>query len=169
MTGDNKIKTVSIAEWYEMAKSGMNISAKIPIDGDSMRPLIRRNIDLVTIEPISDKIRPGDILLIQDKQLNRYLLHRFIRFKDEKIITIGDNCFIFDRPFDTEDVRGRAMRIEHGKRVIKTDGRLARKLGLLLSFIHRKYIRIKRFIKKAIKKILRLDKRYGDKNSRKSE
>ena len=56
-------RTVTVADWHELVKQGTVLPMHIPINGISMYPLIRRNRDYVTIEPMEGIPEIGDIVL----------------------------------------------------------------------------------------------------------
>ena len=58
-------RSLPIDQWHEMGQAGDMIPVTIPLAGDSMRPLIRRNRDKVTIIPLNRELQIGDIVLFQ--------------------------------------------------------------------------------------------------------
>lgn len=131
MTEKNKKKVITIPEWHQMAIEGNAPPMRIPIHGNSMFPLIRMDRDYVTIQPLKDMPKIGDIVLYDDPQRDRYVLHRVWKIHKKSILTWGDNCYYTDgwRPLD--DIWGKAVLIERGKREIKPDP----KKGLILAKI----------------------------------
>ena len=55
-------RQMSIAQWRALAGEGTVIPMRIPLEGDSMRPLIRRGRDPVTIVPLSRALKRGDVV-----------------------------------------------------------------------------------------------------------
>ena len=111
-------KTLSISEWHRMAMEGVAPPMRILLNGYSMEPLVRRNIDYVTIVPLKDNISVGDIVLFSDKNTERFVVHRVWEVKSEKVLTWGDNCHGPDGWFPLDAIWGKVVLIEHGKRVI---------------------------------------------------
>ena len=111
-------RTLSIPEWHRLAQEGTNLPVRIPLMGWSMFPLVRYNKDLVTVVPIDNHWQVGDIvLLIQAEE--KYVMHRVWEIKDHSILTWGDNCLCPDNWMPIEDIWGKAVLIERGKRKIK--------------------------------------------------
>lgn len=72
-----------------LEKDGRYIS--VP-SGISMRPMIRGKKDAVVVEKIKDKPRRYDLVMyIRGKEIG--VIHRVIRFKNDKYIICGDNCW----------------------------------------------------------------------------
>lgn len=46
-------RLLTIPQWRELAQNGTVLPMRIPLDGDSMRPLIRRGRDMVTFVPLT--------------------------------------------------------------------------------------------------------------------
>ncbi|MDO4371401.1 MAG: S24/S26 family peptidase, partial [Clostridia bacterium] len=61
--GMSQTREIPIRQWCEMARQGAAPPVTIPLEGDSMRPLIRRGCDPVTIVPIYGELRIGDVVL----------------------------------------------------------------------------------------------------------
>lgn len=116
-----KAKPIPVTEWHQLALQGTAIPIRIPINGVSMYPLIRRNRDMVTIIPLDHMPVPGDIVMFARPQQERYVLHRVWQVREGRLLTWGDNC---DRPdgwMDREMIWGQAIRIERGRRDIRPD------------------------------------------------
>ena len=60
--------------------------------GESMRPMLRGGQDMVIIEPLHEKLRKYDVIFFKDAS-SRYVLHRVIKIKSDKVITRGDNTY----------------------------------------------------------------------------
>jgi len=114
-------KTLTIDEWHHLAQSGRPLPMRIPINGVSMFPLVRRNRDMVTIMPISGPLTVGDIVVFHDPTGKRYVLHRVIELSGDTVLTRGDNCVTPDRRMPLSDVWGKAVLIERGKRLLRPD------------------------------------------------
>ncbi len=114
-------KPITIPEWHAWAKQGASVPMRIPINGVSMYPVIRRNRDMVTIVPLDHEPVPGEIVMFAQPQLNRYVLHRVWQVREGRVQTWGDNCDKPDGWMPREMIWGQAIRIERGKRDIKPD------------------------------------------------
>lgn len=112
----------AVEEWLDLVRSGMNIPVRITLDGVSMEPLIRKDMDIVTITPLERKVRRGDIVLFLDT-LDRYCIHRVIRWKKGKIITRGDNCMGADFASEPERMIGLVVSVTRDGRRIFLDTR----------------------------------------------
>lgn len=64
--------------------------ANLTVTGCSMLPMLRQYRDSVTLAPISDQLKPGDIALFQ-REDGRYVLHRVISLTPEGYRFCGDN------------------------------------------------------------------------------
>ena len=113
--------SLPILEWHRMAEDGKAPPVRIPLNGWSMSPLIRRARDYVTIIPVDRKLIPGDIVLIAEPDIDRYVMHRVWEIKADQVKTWGDNCERDDGWFPLDAIWGRAILIERGDRKIKTD------------------------------------------------
>ena len=111
-------QTLTIPEWHAMAQSGTELPMRILIHGGSMYPLIRMDRDYVTIMPLKESIRVGDIVMFSDPQKERYVLHRVWRIEESRVLTWGDNCRHPDPWLPMDAIWGRAVLIERGKRRI---------------------------------------------------
>ncbi len=111
-------KSLSIPEWHQMAKAGNAPPVRIPLNGFSMFPLIRKGRDYVTIIPPDRELIPGDIVLIAEPDTGRYVMHRVWELRDGQVLTWGDHCARPDRWIPASAVWGRATLIERGHREI---------------------------------------------------
>ena len=114
-------KSLSIPEWHRMALEGNAPPVRIPLNGNSMFPLIRWGKDFVTIIPLDRELKIGDIVLIAEPNTGRYVMHRVWEIRDSQVLTWGDNCWKPDAWFSTDKIWGRAILIERGHREIKPD------------------------------------------------
>lgn len=112
----------AVAEWLDLVRGGMSIPVRLTLDGVSMEPLIRKNTDIVTITPLERKVRRGDIVLFLDT-LDRYCIHRVIRWKKGKIITRGDNCMGADFASEPDRMIGLVVSVTRDGRRIFLDTR----------------------------------------------
>ncbi|MBR2942674.1 MAG: S24/S26 family peptidase [Clostridia bacterium] len=58
-------RSLGIEQWHALGQQGDRIPVTITLEGDSMRPLIRRGRDRVTIVPLDREIRKGDVVLFR--------------------------------------------------------------------------------------------------------
>ena len=114
-------KSLGIPEWHKMALEGNAPPVRIPLNGNSMFPLIRWNKDYVTIIPLDRKVVVGDIVLIAEPISERYVMHRVWEIRDNQVLTWGDNCWKQDAWVPIDTIWGRAVLIERGRREIHTD------------------------------------------------
>lgn len=113
--------TLPIPEWHRMAIDGKAPPVRIPLNGWSMSPLIRRAQDYVTIIPVDRELVPGDIVLIAEPDIGRYVMHRVWEIRSGQVETWGDNCERPDGWYSLDAIWGRAILIERGNRKIKTN------------------------------------------------
>ena len=116
-------RELSIPAWHELAQAGTCLPMRIPINGDSMFPLVRRNRDPVTIVPLEGPLTIGDVVLFADPYTPRYVLHRVWKLEGERALTWGDNCDKPDGWIPLEAIWGRAVLIERGGREIRPSPR----------------------------------------------
>ena len=114
-------KSLAIPEWHQMALEGNAPPVRIPLNGNSMFPLIRWNKDYVTIIPLDRELLLGDIVLIAEPNTGRYVMHRVWEIQDGQVMTWGDNCVKSDGWIPMDSIWGRAIMIERGHWEIKTD------------------------------------------------
>ncbi len=112
---------ISIPEWHAMAQAGRIVPMRIPIHGISMYPLIRMDRDMVTIMPVEERPRVGDIVLFCDPKRERYVLHRLWKAEENRAFTWGDNCENPDGWMEWDKIWGKAVLIERGKLRITPD------------------------------------------------
>ncbi len=122
--------TVSVKQWYELSSAGLSAPVTIKLDGESMRPLIRKQKDSVTIEHLNRQLKKGDVVLFMRND-GVYVVHRVYKINGEKIATIGDNCVEFDTPVSASSVMGIAVRLERNGKTFNMDSRLFRLYGIL--------------------------------------
>ncbi len=114
-------KSISIPEWHRLSKEGTAPPVRIQLNGGSMYPLVRMNRDYVTIAPIRETPAAGDIVLFMNGNTGRYVVHRLRKTEDGKVLIRGDNCPAPDGWFQTEEILGKVVLIERGKRIIHPD------------------------------------------------
>lgn len=124
------IREISVVQWHHLAQDGVDLPISMSLSGESMRPLIRRDMDTVTILPLRRQVRPGDIVLFADHR-GRYVVHRVCKRKGSLVVTIGDHCHKADSPLSEEQVWGLVTTVTRGNRKISVDNAAARSLGRL--------------------------------------
>lgn len=125
---DAQVRSISILAWCDLSRTGDAPPVTILLDGDSMRPLIRRGRDPVTIRPMDDTLRRGDVVLFHHGE-GRYVVHRVRRIRGRQVQTLGDNCWQADPWISVEQVLGQAVCVRRGGRSIRLDNALARAWG----------------------------------------
>lgn len=121
-------RRISIAQWWELAQNGTVFPMRIPLDGDSMRPLIRRGMDMVTFVPLDRQLKRGDVALFEAPP-GRYVAHRVYRLGENRVQTLGDHCWNPDPWMPVSAVLGLAIQVERGKRKILLDSPFMRAFG----------------------------------------
>lgn len=76
----------------ELNTSGVYASVT---SGFSMRPLFKTNRDMVILKKPDRELKKYDVVLYR-LQSGRYVLHRIIRIKNDKLIIRGDNTFALE-------------------------------------------------------------------------
>lgn len=122
------VRSVSISQWCEWARSGTAPAVTIRLDGDSMRPLVRRNRDAVTIQPLTRPLRRGDVVLFRS-HAGQHIVHRVWKLRGEAVQTVGDNCWNPDPWISAEQVLGLVVSVRRDERVRRLDTRLSRWAG----------------------------------------
>lgn len=117
---DERIKKeITIEQWVRLSKEGICFPVKVRVEGDSMSPLIRNGRDQVMVLPLWRSPRVGDIVLFASHyQKNAWVLHRVWRMRAGKIQTLGDGRVDPDICMPLEEVKGLAVRIERGEKLI---------------------------------------------------
>jgi len=114
---------ISVEKWIEMSSELIEDKRSLPVrfkvNGESMRPFIRKNKDTVTVIPLFDEPQVGDIVLFRAKRLGGdYVLHRVYQINGEKIRTFGDGCLTPDEWLSRDAFIGIAVTIQRGKKII---------------------------------------------------
>ncbi len=73
--------------------------------GVSMRPMLKQNRDLVTIRPVSGRLKKYDVPLYR-KQGGGYLLHRIIAVTENGYVIRGDNTYKKELDVTDNDIVG---------------------------------------------------------------
>lgn len=61
---DPPIRVMSVKQWHQLCSEGAELQVRIPVNGVSMQPLIRKNRDIVTLLPLRRVPERGDIVLL---------------------------------------------------------------------------------------------------------
>ena len=128
MTEITEERHLSIAQWYALCQSGTVLPMCIPLDGNSMRPLIRRRSDRVSIVPLTRSLLRGDVVLFEHPA-GRYVVHRIYRMRDDSVQTLGDHCWNPDPWMPKSCALGLAVLLERNGRRIRLDHPAAQLLG----------------------------------------
>ena len=129
MTQETKSRSISMQTWCELARDGAAPAVTICLEGDSMRPLIRRGKDPVTIVPLSRPLRKGDVVLFRLGE--KYIVHRVWQLKDGMVRTFGDNCWNPEPWFPEQQVLGLVVKYRRNGRIHQLDTFAARTWGKL--------------------------------------
>ena len=73
--------------------------------GVSMRPMLKQNRDLVTIRPVSGRLKKYDVPLYRKKG-GGYLLHRIIAITENGYVIRGDNTYVKELNVTDKDIVG---------------------------------------------------------------
>lgn len=125
-----ELRRMSIAQWHALARDGPAPPMCIPLEGDSMRPLIRRGRDRVTIVPLTRPLKRGDVVLFEFPT-GRYVVHRVYRLRDGFVQTLGDHCWNPDPWMPERQVLGQVVQAERGRMRILLDSGAERAFGRL--------------------------------------
>lgn len=127
-------RSIPMEAWCAMAREGAAPAVTIFLEGDSMRPLIRRGKDPVTIVPLSRELKVGDVVLFRLGE--RYIVHRVWKLKTGLVRTFGDHCWNPEPWFLREQVLGQVVRYVRNGRMHRLDTPAARAWGRIWMAIH---------------------------------
>ena len=119
MTQASQTRSIPMEQWCALAREGAAPPVTILLEGDSMRPLIRRGRDPVTIVPLTRPPERGDVVLFRLGE--RYIVHRVWQLDGDRIRTFGDNCWNPEPWFPVTQVLGRVIRFQRGRRTYRLD------------------------------------------------
>ena len=156
-----RIQSLGIEQWHALGMEGNMLPVTICLEGDSMRPLIRRGKDPVTIIPLHRPLKIGDVVLFKGGP-GRFVVHRVRKIKGDWVQTLGDNCWNPDPWMPLENVWGLVLRAERNGHAIPLDGAFPRFLGRIWMALHPVrllYRRCRSLAARIIKKLLRMGKR----------
>lgn len=121
-------RLITMEAWLDAAKTGAAPPVTICLEGDSMRPLIRRGRDPVTIVPLQRPLKRGDVVLFTLGD-GRYVLHRLWKMQGDRVQTLGDNCCYPEPWFSRAQVLGLAIRFSRDGKSFRLDTKSSRLLG----------------------------------------
>ena len=150
-----ELRRMSIAQWHALARDGPVPPMRIFLEGDSMRPLIRRGRDRVTIVPLTRPLKRGDVVLFEAPP-GRYVVHRVYRLRDGFVQTLGDHCWYPDPWIPERHVLGQAVQAERGRMKIPLDSTVARVFGSVCMALlpgRRAYFKARALAGKALRKL----------------
>ena len=99
-----------IPEWAEQR----GLTRCFVYNGPSMHPIFRPG-HLLYVRPLSHELQPGDVLVFQDKEEERFVVHRALALTADGWIMRGDNNRLQDAfPVPLEKVVGRVELVEIG-------------------------------------------------------
>lgn len=152
----DKMRSISVEQWSELAREGAAPAVTIRLDGDSMRPLIRREKDFVRIQPLIRPLKIGDVALFRSDS-GIYVVHRVRKLKGRYVQTLGDNCWNPDTWIHVQQVLGLAVSVKRDGKTINLDSRLSRAAGRIwmrLRPLRNRWRSLKSLARRALKKIL---------------
>ncbi len=147
--------SASINEWKTYNDSHPEEPAPLHfrLTGNSMYPLLRHRKDEVVVMPCRRKLKVGDIVLVRAKNYcGDYILHRIIRIKDGRILTMGDGNLMPDLWVKRDKIYGVAVYARRGNWEMDFEG-----LGM------RAYGRIWMLLRPIRKVLLHMIRGIGDK------
>ena len=155
MSQATQTRSIPMEAWCALAREGAAPPVTICLEGDSMRPLIRRGRDPVTIVPLSRELKKGDVVLFTLGN-GRYVVHRVWKLKPGWVRTFGDNCWNPEPWFPGQQVLGQVVRFVRNGRTVRLDTRLARawgRLWLAVYPIRRVYMKLRALAGRCYRKI----------------
>lgn len=124
----NSSYEISIEEWHKLSTDGSGIPITIALSGNSMRPLITRGEENITIVPVYRRLKKGDIVLFVRRD-GAYVCHRIRKIIGDTVTTIGDACYEYDAPLHISQVWGIVTKKEKNGKETKLDSALSRIYG----------------------------------------
>jgi len=134
MTQESQTRSIPMETWCALAREGAAPPVTICLEGESMRPLIRRGKDPVTIIPLSRPLKKGDVVLFRLGE--KYIVHRVWKLRGGRVRTFGDNCWRPDPWIPLEQVLGQVVRYSRGAAQHRLDTPQARAWGRVWMAIH---------------------------------
>lgn len=74
--------------------------------GVSMRPLLKQDRDLVTVRPVTGRLKKYDVPLYKRKHDGKYVLHRIIAVHEKDYVIRGDNTYVKEYGITDDDIIG---------------------------------------------------------------
>jgi signal peptidase I len=94
-----------------------NVPFRFRATGSSMTPFILDG-DVVTMEPVSERLRPGHVVVFVNFRCNKLMVHRILRASPSGYVIRGDNNSEPDGLMPASSIVGRVVRVERrGRRV----------------------------------------------------
>ena len=134
MTQSPQTRSIPMEQWCILAREGSAPPVTICLEGDSMRPRIRRGRDPVTIVPLTRPLIRGDVVLF--RLGGRYIVHRVWKLHPGVVRTFGDNCFAPDPWIPADQVLGLVVKYSREGRVHRLDTPAARAWGRAWLAVH---------------------------------
>lgn len=123
-----QIRTIPMEQWCALARENVAPPVTICLEGESMRPLIRKGRDPVTIVPVRGEMKKGDVVLFTLGD-GRYVVHRVWRLREGLVRTLGDNCVNPEPWFPRAQVLGQVVRFSRNGHAFRLDTPAARAFG----------------------------------------
>lgn len=123
-----QIRTIPMEQWCALARENVAPPVTICLEGESMRPLIRKGRDPVTIVPVRGEMKKGDVVLFTLGD-GRYVVHRVWRLREGLVRTLGDNCVNPEPWFPRTQVLGQVVRFSRNGHAFRLDTPAARAFG----------------------------------------
>ena len=123
-----QIRTIPMEQWCALARENVAPPVTICLEGESMRPLIRKGRDPVTIVPVRGEMKKGDVVLFTLGD-GRYVVHRVWRLREGLARTLGDNCVNPEPWFPRAQVLGQVVRFSRNGHAFRLDTPAARAFG----------------------------------------
>ncbi len=98
--------------------------------GRSMEPLLHTGKTHVVVEPLENRLSPGDLPLYKRKD-GVYVIHRVVEVGEDYYLTRGDNCFTTEKVFEGQMLGVVTEIYRNGKNVRVTDPSYRRYVNLL--------------------------------------
>ena len=161
MTQASQTRFISLAQWCALAQEGLAPPVTICLEGDSMRPRIRRGLDPVTIVPLSKPLQRGDVVLFRLGE--KHIVHRVWKLRPGMVQTFGDNCWNPEPWFPENQVLGQVVTYSRNGKTHRLDTPAARAWGRLWLTIHparRVCLRLKNLAAKVVRRLRKEVRKY---------
>ena len=127
--------------------------------GDSMRPFIQPETDRLTLAPLPETLRTGDICLYV-REGNRPIIHRIYKKRHSAYDMLGDNQYAVERGVRREQlIAVVSQRLRNGKvyDCLRPTARLRARLYMAKRRLYAGYLRLVRAAYRSMKKNDRTD------------